>query len=148
MKYMFYGVIILKLCQVIEGERLTLTLWFTRDKSHDEDAKLISLLSERMLQNGIVNPSPSLPSPAPNEMYWFTQEGKNFDIRCAKLQGLGCTIWPFMEKESSDDPLQRLIGPLRLGKGDEVFDTKFSNVLHALQVLFVSCSIISLLDVV
>ncbi|KAI3857095.1 hypothetical protein MKW92_038764 [Papaver armeniacum] len=51
---------------VDEGERLTLTLWFTRDSSHDEDVKLISLLDDR--------PFPYLPLPASSNMYWFFQD--------------------------------------------------------------------------
>ncbi|XP_057872384.2 uncharacterized protein LOC131078657 isoform X2 [Cryptomeria japonica] len=33
---------------ITEGERCTLTLWFTRDSSHNEDAKLISQLSDHL----------------------------------------------------------------------------------------------------
>ncbi|GLJ12414.1 hypothetical protein SUGI_0190480 [Cryptomeria japonica] len=34
--------------EITEGERCTLTLWFTRDSSHNEDAKLISQLSDHL----------------------------------------------------------------------------------------------------
>ncbi|KAF3944520.1 hypothetical protein CMV_029021 [Castanea mollissima] len=34
--------------EIADGERLTLTLWFSRDASHDEDARLVSLLSQSL----------------------------------------------------------------------------------------------------
>ncbi|CAA6664268.1 unnamed protein product [Spirodela intermedia] len=109
--------------EVIDGERLTLTLWFTRDKTHDEDAKLISLLSERSPENGETSPRPTLPIPAPNSMYWFPHQGSGFDIRWGRLHILGY------------DPLEQLMGPLQLGKGKEIFDAEFLNILHALQIV-------------
>ncbi|XP_078441427.1 2-oxoglutarate (2OG) and Fe(II)-dependent oxygenase superfamily protein isoform X2 [Wolffia australiana] len=123
--------------EVIEGERLTLTLWFTRDKSHDEDAKLISLLSSRV--NQIIKPRPTLPFPAPNAMYWFTSAGSGFDIRWARLHVLGWKIHPQSTEDFSEDPLRKLIGPLRLGNGKEVLDVEFSNILHGLQAVQFYC---------
>nr|CAD1832923.1 unnamed protein product [Ananas comosus var. bracteatus] len=125
--------------EVIEGERLTLTLWFTRDSAHDEDAKLLSLLSHQpSSNNNFNNPNCFLPSPASNNMYWFSNEKSGFDIRCARVQFLGYTFLSTSDlKDSSSDqsidPFEQLNNPLTLARGDEVFDMKFINSLHALQ---------------
>ncbi|OAY67877.1 uncharacterized protein LOC109721542 isoform X1 [Ananas comosus] len=127
--------------EVIEGERLTLTLWFTRDSAHDEDAKLLSLLSHQpSSNNNFNNPNCFLPSPASNNMYWFSNEKSGFDIRCARVQFLGYSFLTTSDlKDSSSDqsiePFEQLNNPLTLARGDEVFDMKFINSLHALQVL-------------
>lgn len=34
--------------QVVDGERITMALWFTRDPAHDEDKKLIDQLLNAM----------------------------------------------------------------------------------------------------
>jgi hypothetical protein len=34
--------------QVVDGERITMALWFTRDPAHDEDKKLIDQLMNAM----------------------------------------------------------------------------------------------------
>ncbi|RRT43573.1 hypothetical protein B296_00054858 [Ensete ventricosum] len=123
--------------QVIDGERLTLTLWFTRDSAHDEDAKLIKILSQRLLVEHI-EPKPFLPLPASSSMYWLAQEKSGFDVRCARMSILGYDFCPSEGKCSTDDspcdPLELLDGRLYLGKGDEVLDKEFVNSLHALQV--------------
>ncbi|KAJ8459788.1 hypothetical protein OPV22_032714 [Ensete ventricosum] len=124
--------------EVIDGERLTLTLWFTRDSEHDEDAKLIKILSQRLLVEHI-EPKPFLPLPASSSMYWLAQEKSGFDVRCARMSILGYDFCPSEGKCSTDDspcdPLELLDGRLYLGKGDEVLDKEFVNSLHALQVV-------------
>lgn len=138
----FYNLIHLQNQQVIEGERLTLTLWFTRDSAHDEDAKLLSLLSHQpSSNNNFNNPNCFLPSPASNNMYWFSNEKSGFDIRCARVQFLGYSFLTTSDlKDSSSDqsiePFEQLNNPLTLARGDEVFDMKFINSLHALQVTY------------
>ncbi|MQM22126.1 hypothetical protein Taro_055174, partial [Colocasia esculenta] len=129
--------------EVTDGERLTLTLWFTRDSSHDEDAKLISLLSERLFKNNDASPELCLPFPAPDNMYWFTSQLSGFDIRCARLHILGYNLYSSasgdkIHNSSSDslnDPFEQLARPLRLGRGEKIFNKEFTNILHALQVV-------------
>ncbi|WOL14192.1 hypothetical protein Cni_G22972 [Canna indica] len=121
--------------EVMDGERLTLTLWFTRDSAHDEDAKLMNLLPQR-LQHG---PNSFLPFPASSSMYWFSQDESGFDVRCARVRRLGydfCSLEDnSSEHDSSCDPSELLDGRLCLGRGDEVLDKEFVNSLHALQVV-------------
>lgn len=125
--------------EVIDGERLTLTLWFTRDSAHDEDAKLITLLSQILNQEDDEHKS-NLPLPASNNMYWFTHEESGFDIRCARLQILGFSFFSSNDgicnvSNTSLDPLELLEKPLQIGRGNEIFEKEFSNSLHALQVV-------------
>ncbi|KAJ0987565.1 hypothetical protein J5N97_005921 [Dioscorea zingiberensis] len=126
--------------EVTEGERLTLTLWFTRDSAHDEDAKLISLLSQRLLNNEDNNPDPYLSVPASDNMYWFSH-GHNqlgFDLRCARVHILGYNLCSTNNKECkvSDSSYEELlVNPLRLSRGDKILGKEFANSLHALQVV-------------
>nr|XP_027098591.1 uncharacterized protein LOC113717943 [Coffea arabica] len=124
--------------EIIEGERITLTLWFSRDASHDEDAKLISFLSQNSLNS-------YLPQPASNNMYWFPPDEalkfqSGFDIRCARLHMLGLDLYSPCEKicpsavNSSYNLLELLMGPLQIVRGVELFDREFVNVMHVLQV--------------
>lgn len=123
------------LLQVIDGERLTLTLWFTRDCSHDEDAKVINILSQRIQYE----PDSFLPLPASSTMYWFQKDGSGFDVRHARVSFLGYDFSSSKEKSRADnslcDPLELLDGRLYLARGDEVLVQKFLNSLHALQVI-------------
>lgn len=115
-------------------------MWFSRDASHDEDAKLISFLSQNSL-------SSYLPEPASNNMYWFPPDEalklqSGFDIRCARLHMLGLDLYSsckricHLEVNSSYNLLELLMGSLQLAHGAELFDREFVNILHVLQVLF------------
>lgn len=133
--------------QITGGERLTLTLWFTRDGSHDEDAKLISFLSERQLHHSIHENRSFLPKPASTRMYWFPPDTAStyesgFDICFARLNALGYDIYSlqcrscFSALDSSNDLSETLMAPLRLARENELFDEEFVNILHVLQVIF------------
>ncbi|KAG1342700.1 hypothetical protein COCNU_05G009290 [Cocos nucifera] len=126
--------------EVIDGERLTLTLWFTRDSAHDEDAKLITLLSQLSLTREDGERNSNLPLPASDNMYWFSHGESGFDIRCARLQILGFNFYSssdgnYNASNTSCDPLELLMKPLRIGRGNEIFERDFINSLHALQVV-------------
>lgn len=132
--------------EIINGERLTLTLWFTRERSHDEDVKLISLLSESPLSDE--KPDSCLPLPAPNNMYWFSANSAShpelgFDIRWGRVHTLGYKFQTcddmFHPSDLSFDPVELLNRRLRLAKEDEVFEMEFAESLHALQVLQFYC---------
>lgn len=133
--------------QITGGERLTLTLWFSRDGSHDEDAKLISFISRSPLNSLDTKFDLFLPSPASNNMYWFPPEQalnyqSGFDLRCARIYILGYDLYCSREKscslavDSSDNFSKLLTEPLQLARGDELFNKEFTNILHALQVFF------------
>ncbi|XP_075483363.1 uncharacterized protein LOC142523441 isoform X2 [Primulina tabacum] len=131
--------------EITEGERLALTLWFSRDASHDEDAKLLLSLSEYTL-NISKGAIPSyFPLRASNNMYWFPPEEASiyesgFDICFARLHVLGFDI-SASDKESyvpsldSSCHLKLLEKPLHLVCGDELLVWEFVNILHALQVV-------------
>lgn len=128
--------------QVLDGERLTLTLWFTRNNEHDEDAKLISLLSQRPLNCEVETLKFCFPSPPPDNMYWFSHDQFGFDIRYARLNILGFQLFSSWNgADSSSDPLELLSKPLQLGRDDEIFHKEFANGLHALQVAISSFEI-------
>ncbi|CBI26784.3 unnamed protein product, partial [Vitis vinifera] len=101
--------------EITDGERLTLTLWFSRDCSHDEDAKLVCLLSQSQLHR--------------------------FDICWARMHILGYDLFSPQDKscfsalDSSCDFSERLMEQLQLARGDELFDLEFVNILHVLQVV-------------
>ncbi|XP_072971678.1 uncharacterized protein [Typha angustifolia] len=125
---------------VMDGERLTLTLWFTRNSAHDEDAKLMALLSQAAENYKFDKRECYLPSPASDNMYWFSHDQSGFDIRCARVHLLGYSFCSTSDVKcttsaSSNDSLELLNEPLRLGRGDEIFVKEFVNSLHALQVL-------------
>ncbi|KAL6596302.1 hypothetical protein ACP70R_047666 [Stipagrostis hirtigluma subsp. patula] len=129
-----------KFLQVTEGERLTLTLWFTRDSAYDEDPKLLTFLSQTSMSCEPDDQNSYIPMPASDNMYWFSYDQSGFDIRCARVHVLGFSFHNSGEDSTSvllaeDDPLELLGKHLRLGRGDEVFGKIFWNSLHALQVL-------------
>ncbi|GAB4828686.1 hypothetical protein Ancab_018351 [Ancistrocladus abbreviatus] len=130
--------------EITDGERLTLTLWFSRDSSHDEDAKLVSLLSQYSSNHVDIEPSLCIPFPASSNMYWFSSSRdpqQACDIRFARLLTLGFDLYCSednsysLEFNSSDDISELLMKPLQLVKGDELFTEEFVNVLHVLQVV-------------
>ncbi|KAL6187583.1 hypothetical protein ACLB2K_038981 [Fragaria x ananassa] len=128
--------------EVIDGERLTMALWFSRDAAHDEDAKLISLLSQTPFCNN--GPELLLPLPASSNMYWFSPEHASsyefgFDICSARLHVLGYDVVHSEEKIFCSNVSELLIERLRLARGDELFDYEFLNILHALQVVQFYC---------
>ncbi|MCL7031898.1 hypothetical protein MKW94_022447 [Papaver nudicaule] len=138
--------------EIIEGERLTLTLWFTRDSSYDEDVKLISLLSQTLLSGSVDDrPFPFLPSPASSNMYWFSQDQashdhqEGFDIRWARIHVLHYTFGTTnltindATSDSSFHLSESLEKPLRLGRQNEFFKKEFANGLHPLQVVQFYC---------
>ncbi|KAG6766004.1 hypothetical protein POTOM_030068 [Populus tomentosa] len=118
--------------EIIEGERLTLTLWFSRDSAHDEDAKLISLLSKNM-------PELKLPMLASSNMYWFSLDPAShqqlgFDICLARMHVLGFDMCSCQAEGLFSDSTELLMEPLQLARGNELFKQEFVNILHALQV--------------
>ncbi|CAK7326856.1 unnamed protein product [Dovyalis caffra] len=126
--------------EITEGERLTLTLWFSRDSAHDEDAKLISLLSKNMLHSSINVPELKLPMPASSNMYWFSPDPAShqqlgFDICFARMHVLGFDICSCRGKSLFSDSTELLMEPLQLVRGNELFKQEFVNILHALQVV-------------
>ncbi|XP_074584378.1 uncharacterized protein LOC141840322 isoform X2 [Curcuma longa] len=92
--------------EVIDGERLTLTLWFTRDCLHDEDAK----------KDG-----------SGFDVRHARVRFLGYDFSSSKEKSRA--------DNSLCDPLELLDGRLYLARGDEVLVKEFLNSLHALQVL-------------
>lgn len=126
--------------EVLDGERITLTLWFTRNSAHDEDAKLISSLSQSISRCEVEVPDPYLPLPASDNMYWFSDNHLGFDVRYARMHTLGFRICSSTNEQnvqpnSLHDSCELLGKPLQLGRDDETFDKEFANSLHALQVV-------------
>ncbi|XP_006651206.1 uncharacterized protein LOC102716394 [Oryza brachyantha] len=127
--------------EVTEGERLTLTLWFTRDSAYDEDPKLLSFLSQTSFNNQPFDQKSYIPLPASDIMYWFAYEHSGFDIRCARVHILGFCLHVSTDEDNKsvapaeDDPIELLGKPVWLGREDGVFDKVFANGLHALQVV-------------
>ncbi|KAF9625328.1 hypothetical protein IFM89_021698 [Coptis chinensis] len=132
--------------EITDGERITLTLWFTRESSYDEDAKLISLFSQRLSSGLDEDPVSYLPFPASSNMYWFSSEQapschSGFDIRWARIHILGYNFCFFddeisnLTSDSSYDLSELLMKPLWLAREGETFTKEFVNSLHALQVV-------------
>ncbi|VVA94454.1 unnamed protein product [Arabis nemorensis] len=123
--------------EVTDGERLTLALWFSRDSSHDEDSKLVSRLSQCLShQPSSKSHEFCLPLPASSNMYWFcSNQNTGFDICVARLHLLGFNIHSLQDKDHSPDASEQLMGPLQIAKGEELLIRKFTNILHALQVV-------------
>lgn len=125
--------------EVLDGERLTLTLWFTRNRAHDEDAKLISRLSQSLSNRNKDIPS-FLPVPASSNMYWFSDGVSGFDIRCARIQNFGfrfcsCSNQKIGNSTLPDDPLELLNMPVCLNRGGKTYSKEFINSLHGLQAV-------------
>ncbi|XP_070019187.1 uncharacterized protein [Nicotiana sylvestris] len=131
--------------EITEGERITLTLWFSRDVSHDEDSKLISSLSRALLGVGDRKLLSYLPVPGSINMYWFPPDEASsflsgFDIRCGRLHVLGFDIHQFqktshLSASDSSYNFELLSGPLLLARENELFETQFLNIMHALQLV-------------
>ncbi|XVE74565.1 hypothetical protein DITRI_Ditri12bG0027300 [Diplodiscus trichospermus] len=126
--------------EVTGGERLTLALWFSRDSSHDEDAKLIPLLAESLLHKSNNVPWSFLPLPASDKMYWFSpnqasDQDMGFDIRLGRLHALGFDVYYSQDMNNASDLSELLMEPMQLTRRDQLLDHKFVNVLHALQVV-------------
>ncbi|OMO72532.1 oxidoreductase [Corchorus olitorius] len=125
--------------EVTDGERLTLTLWFSRDSSHDEDAKLIPLLSESLLHKSNNMPCSFLPLPASDNMYWYSpnqdsHQDFGFDIRLGRLHALGFDVY-YSQGTRTSDLSELQMEPMQLARGNHLLDHKFVNILHALQVV-------------
>ncbi|XP_047250242.1 uncharacterized protein LOC107838780 isoform X3 [Capsicum annuum] len=131
---------------ITEGERITLTLWFSRDASHDEDRKLISSLSPALLDVAGSKLHSYIPVPGSINMYWFPPDEASsflsgFDIRCGRLHVLGFDIYPFQEtshrsaSDSSHNLLELLSRPLLLVRDSKLFESLFLNIMHALQIV-------------
>ncbi|KAJ9563687.1 hypothetical protein OSB04_008847 [Centaurea solstitialis] len=118
--------------EITNGERLTRTLWFSRDKSHDEDSKLISFLTKCPFNCSDPSPNDYLPLPASQNMYWFPPEQSSshqsgFDIRFARLHVLGYKPYPTdAKKHSSSDFSDILLEPLHVVRGNELLDKDFA----------------------
>ncbi|XP_015957912.1 uncharacterized protein LOC107482048 [Arachis duranensis] len=128
--------------EITDGERLTLTLWFTRDGSHDEDVKLVSLLSQHLLHKDMA--ASYLPLPASCDMYCFSQDQASndqfgFNICWARLHILGYGISISEDGACDSDVSELLVKPVQLVRGDELLDHEFVNILHALQVIHFYC---------
>ncbi|XP_068659759.1 uncharacterized protein [Aristolochia californica] len=130
---------------ITEGERITLTMWFTRDHAHDEDAKLLNLLSQsRELVDKDREHDSYLPCPGPSNMYWFSPYSTSqsgFDIRWARVYILGYDMYRSGSKSFSSvsspplDTSELHDMFIRVTRGREIFNEEFINSLHALQVL-------------
>ncbi|XP_039685460.1 uncharacterized protein [Medicago truncatula] len=128
--------------EITDGERLTLALWFSRDGSHDEDTKLVSLLSQHLLHKSMA--SSCLPFPASSNMYWCSQNQAStdhfgFNICWARLHVLGYDIYISQDSSSGFDVSELMVKPVRLVRGSELLDHEFVNILHALQVVQFYC---------
>ncbi|RDX60960.1 Prolyl 3-hydroxylase 1 [Mucuna pruriens] len=128
--------------EITEGERLTLALWFSRDGSHDEDMKLISLLSQHLLHKSMAGSY--LPLPASSNMYWFSQDQASdyqfgFNICWARLHVLGYDIHISQDSSSESDVSELLVKPVHLVRGNELLEQEFVNIMHALQVIHFYC---------
>ncbi|KAK8516762.1 hypothetical protein V6N11_007527 [Hibiscus sabdariffa] len=126
--------------EVVDGERLTLTLWFSRDSSHDEDAKLILLLEENLMHKSNNVPWSFLPLPASDNMYWFSpnqasNQDIGFDIRLGRLHALGFDVYYSPDLNFTTDLSELLMEPMQLARRDQLLDHKFVNLLHSLQVV-------------
>ncbi|TKY59777.1 Prolyl 3-hydroxylase 1 [Spatholobus suberectus] len=128
--------------EITEGERLTLALWFSRDGSHDEDMKLISLLSQHLLHKNMADSY--LPLPASSNMYWFSQDHASdypfsFNICWARLHVLGYHIYISQDSSCESDVSELMVKPVRLVRGNELLDQEFVNIMHALQIVHFYC---------
>lgn len=121
--------------QVISGERLTLTLWFSRDSSYDEDSKLIARLDDILMEHQ--SQMCLIPSPASSNMYQCSHLESVLDIRFMRLNALGYNLCSFDHKvshsssDSLDDPMEK---PIQICRGNQIYKEKFANSMHALQV--------------
>ncbi|XP_024312703.1 prolyl 3-hydroxylase 1 isoform X3 [Brachypodium distachyon] len=100
--------------EVTEGERLTVTLWFTRDSAYDEDPKLLAFLSQTSLSYEPAFQNSYIPLPASDNI---DQDSNSRSV------------------PASEDPIELLGKPLRVGRRYDVFEKIFANSLHALQVV-------------
>ncbi|KAI4313653.1 hypothetical protein L6164_026612 [Bauhinia variegata] len=130
--------------EITDGERLTLTLWFSRDDSYDEDGKLVSLLSQSLLHQNIADLC--LPVLASSNMYWFSHDQASdhqlgFDICWARLHVLGYDVYISQDSccDSDSNVLELHAKPVQLVRGNELLDKEFVNILHALQVVYFYC---------
>ncbi|XP_027919896.1 uncharacterized protein LOC114178277 isoform X2 [Vigna unguiculata] len=128
--------------EITEGERLTVALWFSRDGSHDEDKKLISLLSQHLLHKNLADSY--LPLPASCNMYWFSLGQASdcqfgFNICWARLHVLGYDIYISQDSGDDCDVSDLLVKPVHLVRGSELLDQEFVNIMHALQVVHFYC---------
>ncbi|KAL3696863.1 hypothetical protein R1sor_010939 [Riccia sorocarpa] len=140
--------------EITDGERCTLALWFTLDKAHDEDAKIIQQLasldlhfSDEMSEDneGQGEGKIRLPFSASSVMYNInanvqqseaaeeerpSNEQPTNDLRTARISRLGfsCCFAPALPGADQDLPVEVLFG-------DKKVPGTFSNLLHALQVL-------------
>ncbi|GAB2279928.1 hypothetical protein Dimus_014563 [Dionaea muscipula] len=132
--------------EITDGERLTLALWFSRNVSHDEDDKLLSLFSQCTSLHLNSEALLHIPFPASRNMYWFSADNFSDDHGChicyARLLLLGFDLYcsegkksGFLELNSSCDASDLLMQPLQLVRGNELFVVEFANILHALQVV-------------
>ncbi|ESW30777.1 hypothetical protein PHAVU_002G181600 [Phaseolus vulgaris] len=128
--------------EITEGERLTVALWFSRDGSHDEDKKLISLLSQHLLRKNVADSY--IPLPASDNMYWFSHGQASdhqfgFNICWARLHVLGYDIYISQDSGCESDVSELLVKPVHLVRGSELLDQEFVNIMHALQVVHFYC---------
>jgi len=111
--------------QITDGERLSLALWFSRDGSHDEDTKLVSLLSQHLLHKDMAGSC--LPFPASSNMYWFSQDQASndqfgFNICWARLHVLGYDIYISQDSSSDSDVSELMAKLVRLVRGSETMN--------------------------
>ncbi|XP_047177082.1 uncharacterized protein LOC124844233 isoform X2 [Vigna umbellata] len=115
--------------EITEGERLTVALWFSRDGSHDEDKKLISLLSQHLLHKNVADSY--LPLPASGNMYWFSHGQASdcqigFNICWARLHVLGYDIYISQDSGGDSDVSDLLVVHFYCWQGSALLD-KVSN---------------------
>ncbi|KAK4786256.1 hypothetical protein SAY86_002945 [Trapa natans] len=126
--------------EVTDGERLTLTLWFSRNSTHDEDMKLISRLSQIYLNEESCRSFFPFPAPASSNMYLFSREQSfheefGINICFARLLVLGFSIYSSSDENLLEERCDILLKPLKLTRSDKLLSYEFSNILHALQVV-------------
>lgn len=74
-------------------------------------------------------------------MYWFSlgqasSDKVGFDVCWARLHVLGFDILYSQDESLHSDISELLMEPLRLARKYELFDYEFTNILHALQVIY------------
>ncbi|XP_021821118.1 uncharacterized protein LOC110762745 isoform X2 [Prunus avium] len=107
------------------------------------DSRNIHSVDENFLHDNA--PELCLPLPASSNMYWFSPDQASsdqqlgFDICWARLHVLGYDLLFHQDKSYCSNMSELLMEPLRLTRGDELFEHEFINILHALQVVQFYC---------
>ncbi|CAN6549710.1 unnamed protein product [Malus baccata var. baccata] len=107
------------------------------------DSRNTHSVDESLLHDNV--PKLCLPMPASSNMYWFSPDQASsdhqlgFDICWARLHVLGYDLLFRQDKSHCSNIAKLLMEPLRLARGDELFDHEFINILHVLQIVQFHC---------